>query len=162
MWRSQYIRYGWYELYFQFSIGYLYAIGVQKRGTYIYAEVLSGSFSSDAYDMTQPHPEGSDILLCIENVISQSKLRINLIFKFMLHEQRLLGNCSKHQLESKTVLVDNSVGHGIVNACVNIGLLEKAHGVLDEMNVQGGFVELGVYVSILKAYGNEHRTTDAA
>lgn len=66
------------------------------------------------------------------------------------------------QLKSKTVFVDNYVGHGIVNACVNIGLLEKTHGVLDEMNVQGGFVQLGFYVSILKAYGNEHRTTDTA
>ncbi|GKB15044.1 pentatricopeptide repeat-containing protein [Tanacetum coccineum] len=66
------------------------------------------------------------------------------------------------KLESKTVLVENSVGYGIVNACVNLGLLEKAHGVLDEMNAQGGSVGLGVYVSILKAYGKEQRTAEAA
>ncbi|GJV15498.1 3-oxoacyl-[acyl-carrier-protein] synthase II, chloroplastic-like protein [Tanacetum coccineum] len=29
----------------------------KKRGANIYAEVLAGSFSSDAYHMTQPHPE---------------------------------------------------------------------------------------------------------
>ncbi|KAI3730702.1 hypothetical protein L1987_61876 [Smallanthus sonchifolius] len=66
------------------------------------------------------------------------------------------------KLESKTVLVERSVGYGIINACVNLGLLEKAHGVLDEMNAQGGSVGLGVYVSILKAYGKEQRTAEAA
>nr|GEV48685.1 pentatricopeptide repeat-containing protein At1g69290 [Tanacetum cinerariifolium] len=66
------------------------------------------------------------------------------------------------KLESKTVLVENSAGYGIVNACVNLGLLEKAHGVLDEMNAHGGSVGLGVYVSILKAYGKEQRTAEAA
>ncbi|GKD34934.1 hypothetical protein Tco_1250443 [Tanacetum coccineum] len=65
-----------------------------------------------------------------------------------------------HKLESETVLVEKSVGYGIVNACVNLGLLEKAHGVPDEMNAQCAFVGLGVYVSILKAYGKEHRTTE--
>ncbi|GJX01233.1 3-oxoacyl-[acyl-carrier-protein] synthase II, chloroplastic-like protein isoform X1 [Tanacetum coccineum] len=44
----------------------------KKRGANIYAEVLGGSFSSDAYHMTQPHPEGSGIILCIEKALSQS------------------------------------------------------------------------------------------
>lgn len=66
------------------------------------------------------------------------------------------------KLESTTVLVEKSVGYGIINACVNLGLLEKANNVLDEMNVQGGSVGLGVYVSILKAYGKEQRTAEAA
>ncbi|GKA16867.1 hypothetical protein Tco_0696704 [Tanacetum coccineum] len=37
------------------------------------------------------------------------------------------------KFESKTVSVENSVGYGIVNACVNLRLLEKAvgYGVLD-------------------------------
>ncbi|XP_076905324.1 pentatricopeptide repeat-containing protein At1g69290-like [Bidens hawaiensis] len=66
------------------------------------------------------------------------------------------------KLESETVVVEKSVGYGIVNACVNLGLLEKAHSVLDEMNALGGSVGLGVYVSILKAYGKEQRTAEAA
>lgn len=44
----------------------------KKRGANIYAEILGGSFSSDAYHMTQPHPEGSGIILCIEKALSQS------------------------------------------------------------------------------------------
>ncbi|XP_071715551.1 pentatricopeptide repeat-containing protein At1g69290 [Rutidosis leptorrhynchoides] len=66
------------------------------------------------------------------------------------------------KLESTHVIVENSVGYGIINACVNLGLLEKAHNILDEMNLQKGSVGLGVYVSILKAYGKEQRTAEAA
>ncbi|XP_043723709.1 pentatricopeptide repeat-containing protein At1g69290 [Telopea speciosissima] len=66
------------------------------------------------------------------------------------------------KLESSSISIDSSVGFGIVNACVNLGLLDKAHSILDEMNALGGFVGLGVYVSILKAYCKEHRTTEAA
>ncbi|KAL8208469.1 hypothetical protein R6Q57_007881 [Mikania cordata] len=44
----------------------------KKRDAKIYAEVLGGSFSSDAYHMTMPHPEGKGIKLCIEKALSQS------------------------------------------------------------------------------------------
>ncbi|XP_061990941.1 pentatricopeptide repeat-containing protein At1g69290 [Rosa rugosa] len=65
------------------------------------------------------------------------------------------------KLESSTVVVDRSVGYGIVNACVGIGLSDKAHSILDEMNAQGGTLGLGVHVPILKAYCKEHRTAEA-
>ncbi|KAL8254550.1 hypothetical protein R6Q59_032771 [Mikania micrantha] len=44
----------------------------KKRDAKIYAELLGGSFSSDAYHMTMPHPEGKGIKLCIEKALSQS------------------------------------------------------------------------------------------
>ncbi|KAF8389709.1 hypothetical protein HHK36_024228 [Tetracentron sinense] len=66
------------------------------------------------------------------------------------------------KLESTSIVVDNSVGFGIISACVNLRFLDKAHHILDEMNAQGGSVGLGVYVSILKAYCKEQRTTEAA
>lgn len=66
------------------------------------------------------------------------------------------------KLESSSVAAEGSVGFGIISACINSGLLDKAHGILDEMNAQGTFVGLGVYVSILKAYSKEQRTADAA
>lgn len=65
------------------------------------------------------------------------------------------------KLQSSTVVVDRSVGYGIVNACVGIGLSNKAHSILDEMNAQGGTLGLGVHVPILKAYCKEHRTAEA-
>ncbi|CAL9762835.1 unnamed protein product, partial [Musa acuminata subsp. burmannicoides] len=42
------------------------------RGAQIYAEFLGGSFTCDAYHMTEPHPEGTGIVLCIEKALSES------------------------------------------------------------------------------------------
>ncbi|OMO72010.1 hypothetical protein COLO4_27885 [Corchorus olitorius] len=64
-------------------------------------------------------------------------------------------------LESSLVEVDKSIGYGIISGCINLGLSDKAHSILDEMNAQGGSVGLGVYVPILKAYCKEHRTAEA-
>ncbi|XP_074567196.1 pentatricopeptide repeat-containing protein At1g69290 [Curcuma longa] len=68
------------------------------------------------------------------------------------------------ELESiqKLVEIDWSVGFGIVNACVALDLLDKAHNILDEMNVKGASVGIGVYSPILKAYCKEQRTAEAA
>ncbi|XP_024964031.1 3-oxoacyl-[acyl-carrier-protein] synthase II, chloroplastic-like [Cynara cardunculus var. scolymus] len=44
----------------------------KKRGANIYAEVLGGSFTSDAYHPTKPHPEGTGAILCMEKALSQS------------------------------------------------------------------------------------------
>lgn len=57
--------------------------------------------------------------------------------------------------------VDGSIGFGIINACVNIGWLDKAHDILNEINSQGVSLGLGVYLPILKAYRKEHRTAEA-
>lgn len=67
------------------------------------------------------------------------------------------------ELESeKTIKVENSIGFGIVNGCLELGFLDKAHRILDEMNAQGASVGVGVYSSILKAYCKENRTAEAA
>ncbi|XP_020269626.1 3-oxoacyl-[acyl-carrier-protein] synthase II, chloroplastic-like [Asparagus officinalis] len=44
----------------------------KQRGANILAEFLGGSFTCDAYHMTEPHPEGTGIALCIEKALSQS------------------------------------------------------------------------------------------
>ncbi|KAK2985260.1 hypothetical protein RJ640_009168 [Escallonia rubra] len=44
----------------------------KKRGATIYAEFLGGSFTCDAYHMTEPHPEGAGVILCIEKALAQS------------------------------------------------------------------------------------------
>ncbi|KAL4180808.1 hypothetical protein AMTRI_Chr12g267950 [Amborella trichopoda] len=44
----------------------------KQRGAKIYAEFLGGSITCDAYHMTEPHPEGTGIVLCIEKALSQS------------------------------------------------------------------------------------------
>ncbi|KAJ0006688.1 hypothetical protein Pint_29260 [Pistacia integerrima] len=44
----------------------------KRRGANIYAEFLGGSFSSDAYKIVEPHPDGMGIVSCIENALTQS------------------------------------------------------------------------------------------
>lgn len=62
----------------------------------------------------------------------------------------------------KSVGINDSVGFGIVNACIGLGFLDKAHSILDEMDARGASVGLGVYSSILKAYCKQQRTAEAA
>lgn len=64
--------------------------------------------------------------------------------------------------ESEYITAERSIGFGIVNACVNLGMLNKAHSILDEMNARGAKIGLGVYLSILRAYCKEQRTAEAA
>uniref|UniRef100_A0A7N0ULJ5 At1g68980-like TPR repeats domain-containing protein n=1 Tax=Kalanchoe fedtschenkoi TaxID=63787 RepID=A0A7N0ULJ5_KALFE len=66
------------------------------------------------------------------------------------------------KLEPASIAAERSVGFGIVDACVNLGWLDKAHTILDEMNAQGASVGIGVYVSIVRAYCKQHRTAEAA
>ncbi|KAJ8767453.1 hypothetical protein K2173_017497 [Erythroxylum novogranatense] len=44
----------------------------KARGANIYAEFLGGSFSCDAYHMTEPRPDGFGVILCIEKALDQS------------------------------------------------------------------------------------------
>uniref|UniRef100_A5AZI8 beta-ketoacyl-[acyl-carrier-protein] synthase I n=1 Tax=Vitis vinifera TaxID=29760 RepID=A5AZI8_VITVI len=44
----------------------------KRRGANIYAEFLGGSFTCDAYHMTEPHPEGTGVVLCIEKALAQA------------------------------------------------------------------------------------------
>ncbi|KAI3766363.1 hypothetical protein L2E82_16418 [Cichorium intybus] len=44
----------------------------KARGAKIYAEFLGGSFTSDAYHITKPHPNGIGIALCLEKALAQS------------------------------------------------------------------------------------------
>lgn len=49
-----------------FSISYFLSDG-QKRGAKIYAEFLGGSFTCDAYHMTEPHPNGKFPRFCTKD-----------------------------------------------------------------------------------------------
>ncbi|XP_058081008.1 pentatricopeptide repeat-containing protein At1g69290-like [Magnolia sinica] len=81
--------------------------------------------------------------------------RIKDLAKLIIDGQELESSQSSNSAES-------TVGFGIVNACIDLGLLDKAHCILDEMSAQGGAVGIGVYSSILKAYCKERRTAEAA
>ncbi|XP_031260259.1 3-oxoacyl-[acyl-carrier-protein] synthase II, chloroplastic-like isoform X1 [Pistacia vera] len=44
----------------------------KKRGANIYAEFAGGSFTCDAYHITEPRPDGAGVILCIEKALAQS------------------------------------------------------------------------------------------
>nr|GLL35083.1 3-oxoacyl-[acyl-carrier-protein] synthase II [Ipomoea trifida] len=46
--------------------------GNTKRKAKIYAEILGGSLTCDAYNVTEPHPDGAGTVLCIEKALAQS------------------------------------------------------------------------------------------
>ncbi|XP_062223506.1 pentatricopeptide repeat-containing protein At1g69290-like [Phragmites australis] len=75
---------------------------------------------------------------------------------------QLIIQTQEIELTRQSLSVEDSVGFEIVNACVELGLLNKAHSILDEMAAQGGSVGLGVYSSILKAYCKKQKTAEAA
>ncbi|XP_062207109.1 pentatricopeptide repeat-containing protein At1g69290-like [Phragmites australis] len=75
---------------------------------------------------------------------------------------QLIIQAQEIELTQQSLSVEDSVGYGIVNACVELGLLNRAHSILDEMTAQGASVGLGVYSSILKAYCKERKTAEAA
>ncbi|MCR9228214.1 MAG: beta-ketoacyl-ACP synthase II [Flavobacteriaceae bacterium] len=47
----------------------------KARGAKIYAEVLGGGLSSDAYHMTAPHPEGVGVIKVMENCLMNAGLK---------------------------------------------------------------------------------------
>ncbi|XP_031500258.1 3-oxoacyl-[acyl-carrier-protein] synthase II, chloroplastic-like [Nymphaea colorata] len=47
----------------------------KQRGAHIYAEFLGGAFTCDAYHMTEPHPQGRGIILCMERALVESGVR---------------------------------------------------------------------------------------
>ncbi|XP_048564825.1 pentatricopeptide repeat-containing protein At1g69290-like [Triticum urartu] len=75
---------------------------------------------------------------------------------------QLIFQAQEIELTHQLPVVDDSVGFGIVNACVGLGLLNKAHNILDEMTAQGASVGLAIYSPILKAYCKEQKTAEAA
>ena len=47
----------------------------KARGAKIYAEVLGGGLSSDAYHMTAPHPDGTGVIAVMKNCLENAGLR---------------------------------------------------------------------------------------
>lgn len=57
----------------------------QKRGTTIYAEVVGGAATSDAYHITAPHPEGLSVTTVMKLALSDAKLNVEDIDYINVH-----------------------------------------------------------------------------
>ncbi|KAG6385729.1 hypothetical protein SASPL_154607 [Salvia splendens] len=93
----------------------------KSRGATIYAEFLGGSFTSDAYHMTEPHPQGTGVILCLEKALAQSgvsKEDVNYINAHAtstpagdLKEYQALFHCFGQNPELKVNSTKSMIGH---------------------------------------------------
>uniref|UniRef100_A0A0C9SAU4 beta-ketoacyl-[acyl-carrier-protein] synthase I n=1 Tax=Wollemia nobilis TaxID=56998 RepID=A0A0C9SAU4_9CONI len=93
----------------------------KTRGAKIYAEFLGGSSTSDAYHMTEPHPEGTGVLLCIEKALRQAGVKresVNYVNAHAtstkagdLQEYKALIRCFGENPELKVNSTKSMVGH---------------------------------------------------
>lgn len=93
----------------------------KKRGATIYAEFLGGSFTSDAYHVTEPRPDGAGVILCIEKALANSgvsKEDVNYINAHAtstpagdLKEFQALIHCFGQNPELKVNSTKSMIGH---------------------------------------------------
>ncbi|XP_019058109.1 PREDICTED: 3-oxoacyl-[acyl-carrier-protein] synthase II, chloroplastic [Tarenaya hassleriana] len=93
----------------------------KRRGATIYAEFLGGSFTCDAYHMTEPRPDGAGVILCIENALNQagiSREDINYINAHAtstpagdIKEYKALVHCFGQNPELRVNSTKSMVGH---------------------------------------------------
>ncbi|GMH03570.1 hypothetical protein Nepgr_005409 [Nepenthes gracilis] len=91
------------------------------RGANIYAEFLGGSITCDAYHMTEPHPEGVGIILCMEKALADagvSREDVNYINAHAtstptgdLKEYQALIRCFGHNPELRVNSSKSMIGH---------------------------------------------------
>uniref|UniRef100_Q9M4Z8 beta-ketoacyl-[acyl-carrier-protein] synthase I n=1 Tax=Glycine max TaxID=3847 RepID=Q9M4Z8_SOYBN len=93
----------------------------KERGATILAEFLGGSFTCDAYDVTEPRPDGAGVILCIEKALAQSgvsKEDVNYINAHAtstpagdLKEYQALMHCFGQNPELRVNLTKSMIGH---------------------------------------------------
>lgn len=47
----------------------------KARGAHIYAEYIGGAYTCDAHHMTEPHPEGRGVILCLERALKGAGIK---------------------------------------------------------------------------------------
>ncbi|KAL6134746.1 hypothetical protein ACLB2K_066974 [Fragaria x ananassa] len=118
----------------------------QRRGANIYAELLGGSFNCDAYHMTEPHPDGTGIALCMENALSHSGVSredINYVNAYAtstptdLQEYRALIHCFRNTPELRVNSTKSMIGH-------LLGASGAVEAVATIKAIQTGFVHLNI------------------
>ncbi|XP_068658928.1 3-oxoacyl-[acyl-carrier-protein] synthase II, chloroplastic-like [Aristolochia californica] len=152
----------------------------KRRGATIYAEFLGGSFTCDAYHMTEPHPEGTGVILCIEKALSQAgvhKEDVNYVNAHAtstqagdLKEYEALIRCFGQNPELKVNSTKSMIGHllgaaGAVEAVAtvqairtgwvhpNINLENPDHGVDTKLLVGPRKEKLDIKVALSNSFG---------
>lgn len=116
----------------------------QKRGAKIYAELIGGGMSADAYHLTAPHPEGEGAKLVMRNALKDARIKPEEIDYINVHGTATpLGDLSetkaivdvfgKHAYEMNISATKSMTGHllGAAGAIESIAvIMSMIHGVV--------------------------------
>lgn len=152
----------------------------KKRGAKIYAEFLGGSFTCDAYHMTEPHPDGAGVILCIESALARSGVSREDVNYINAHatstlagdfrEYQALVRCFGQNPELKVNSTKSMIGHllgaaGAVEAIAtiqairtgwvhpNINLESPEEGVDTDLLVGSKKERLDIKVALSNSFG---------
>lgn len=140
----------------------------KQRGATIYAEFLGGCFTCDAYHMTEPHPEGAGIILCIEKALSEygiAREDVNYVNAHAtstpagdLKEYEALIRCFGQNPELKVNSTKSMIGHllGAAGAVEAVATIQAIRTGLVHPNINLENPDKNVDTSILVGSKKEH------
>ncbi|CAL1357413.1 unnamed protein product [Linum trigynum] len=146
----------------------------KRRGATIYAEFLGGSFTCDAYHMTEPRPDGSGVILCIEKALAQSgvsKEEVNYINAHAtstpagdLKEYQALMHCFGKNPDLKVNSTKSMIGHllGAAGAVEAIAAVQAIRTGWVHPNINLETPDEGVNTSVLVGPKKERLDVKAA